>query len=40
MDWRIGRRTSRETGTPAGLPYLTGLISFYEILAETGSESA
>ena len=23
MAWRIGRRTSQETGIPAGLPYLT-----------------
>ncbi|HYF07618.1 MAG TPA: hypothetical protein VD970_08350, partial [Acetobacteraceae bacterium] len=26
MGWRIGRRTSRETGIPAGLPYLTGYV--------------
>ena len=26
MGWRIGRRTSRETGIPAGLPYLTGFV--------------
>ena len=26
MGWRIGRRASRETGIPAGLPYLTGFV--------------
>ena len=26
MGWRITLRTSRETGIPAGLPYLTGLV--------------
>jgi hypothetical protein len=26
MGWSIGRRTSRETGIPAGLPYLTGFV--------------
>jgi hypothetical protein len=40
MGWRIDRRTSRESGIPAGLPYLTGLVCFYEILAETGPENA
>lgn len=32
--WRIGRRTSRETGIPAGLPYLTGFANHFAILAE------
>lgn len=26
MNWTIGRRTSRETGIPAGVPYLTGFV--------------
>jgi len=26
MGWRISRRTSREAGIPAGLPYLTGFV--------------
>ena len=26
MGWTIGRRTSRETGIPPGLPYLTGYV--------------
>jgi len=26
MSWRIGNRTSRETGIPEGLPYLTALV--------------
>jgi hypothetical protein len=34
MGWRIGRRTSRETGIPQGLPYLTGFVTDCEILAE------
>jgi len=33
MGWTIGRRTSRETGIPAGLPYLTGFVTHFEILA-------
>ena len=33
MGWRIDRRTSRETGIPAGLPYLTGFVTHHEILA-------
>lgn len=35
MDWRIDRRTSRDTGIPAGLPYLTGFAAHFEILAES-----
>jgi hypothetical protein len=27
MSWRIGRATSRETGIPAGLPYLVGYVT-------------
>lgn len=34
MTWTIDRRTSRETGIPHGLPYLTGFVTHYEILAE------
>ena len=34
MGWTIGRRTSRETGIPQGLPYLTGFATDCEILAE------
>ncbi|MBS7790295.1 hypothetical protein KTR66_09825 [Roseococcus sp. SDR] len=26
MGWKINQRTSRETGIPAGLPYLTGFV--------------
>jgi hypothetical protein len=40
MDWRIGGQTSRETGIPVGLPYLTGLVTHYEFLADMGRESA
>ena len=34
MRWRINRRTSRETGIPKGLPYLTGFANHYAIMAE------
>jgi hypothetical protein len=34
MGWRIDRRTARETGIPAGLPYLTGFVAHHGILAE------
>ncbi|MBI3674076.1 MAG: hypothetical protein HY245_11815 [Rhizobiales bacterium] len=34
MGWRIGRKTHRETGIPVGLPYLTGFVTHFEILAE------
>jgi hypothetical protein len=34
MDWRIGRRTERETGIPRDLPYLTGFVTQMEILAD------
>ena len=26
MDWKIGRITSRETGIPRGMPYLSGFV--------------
>jgi hypothetical protein len=38
MGWRITRRTSRETGIPAGLPYLTGLVMNEAITAEFEEE--
>ena len=34
MGWRIDRKTSRETGIPNGLPYLTGLANHFAIMAE------
>ncbi len=34
MGWTITRRTSRETGIPAGLPYLTGFVANAEIEAD------
>jgi hypothetical protein len=34
MGWRIDRRTARETGIPAGLPYLTGFVEQARIMAE------
>ena len=38
MGWRIGRRTSRETGIPAGLPYLTGFVISEGIAAEAARD--
>ena len=32
--WRIDRNTSRETGIPRGLPYLTGLANHFAIMAK------
>ena len=32
--WRIGRRTARDDGVPAGLPHLTGWIGHFQILDE------
>lgn len=34
MGWTINRRTEGETGIPRGLPYLTGFVAHFEILAE------
>lgn len=34
MGWTISRTTSRETGIPKGLPYLTGFVTHLEIQAE------
>ena len=33
--WRISRRTFRDEGIPAGLPYLTGWVAHFGILGET-----
>src|SRR5690606_33487780 len=33
--WRIDRKLSRQTGIPHGLPYLTGLVTHFAIMAET-----
>jgi hypothetical protein len=32
--WRIGRQTSRDEGIPRGLPYLTGWVTHFGVLAE------
>lgn len=32
--WRIDRQTSRTEGIPAGLPYLTGWVQHFAILAD------
>lgn len=34
MTWTIGRRLSRDSGIPEGLPYLIGFVTQFEILAE------
>jgi len=34
MGWRIDRKTSRETGIPRWLRYLTGFANHYTIIAE------
>ena len=34
MGWTIGRATSRETGIPQGLPYLTGYVMHAAIEAD------
>jgi hypothetical protein len=31
MTWKIGRRTTRDTGIPRGLPYLTGFVLHCEM---------
>jgi hypothetical protein len=33
LDWRISRKTEREDGIPAGLPYLTGWVQHFAIAA-------
>jgi hypothetical protein len=35
MGWRIDRKTSRDEGIPVGLPYLTGWVIRFQLLAET-----
>ena len=35
--WRIGRRISRDEGIPAGLPYLTGWVTHFQILDEASA---
>jgi hypothetical protein len=35
MGWKIDRATAREYGIPKGLPYLTGFVGLYEIMAES-----
>ena len=35
MDWKIGRITSRETGIPKGLPYLTGFVIQAQIIEDS-----
>ena len=34
MGWRIDRKTSRDEGIPRGLPYLTGFVTHFAIMAE------
>jgi len=38
MGWTIGRRLSRLTGIPAGLPYLTGYVISEGIAAEAAHD--
>jgi hypothetical protein len=38
MAWTISRRTSRETGIPVGLPYLTGFVIQEGIAAEAARD--
>jgi hypothetical protein len=33
QDWRISRQTEREEGIPAGLPYLTGWVQHFAVIA-------
>ena len=33
QDWRISRRTQRDEGIPAGLPYLTGWVQHFAVTA-------
>ena len=34
MGWKIDRTTARDHGIPKGLPYLTGFVGLYEIMAD------
>lgn len=36
--WRIDRQTSRDTGIPLGLPYMTGWVAHFQILDEIDAE--
>jgi hypothetical protein len=33
QDWRISRKTEREDGIPAGLPYLSGWVQHFSVAA-------
>lgn len=35
MDWKIGRITTRETGIPRGMPYLTGFVIHAQLIEES-----
>lgn len=37
MAWTISRRSARETGIPHGLPYLTGFITHFEVMADAAA---
>lgn len=39
MGWTIDRRTARETGIPHGLPYLMGLATHFQILADADDDA-
>lgn len=39
MGWTIDRRTAREYGIPHGLPYLMGLATHFQILAEADDDA-
>ena len=34
QDWRINRQTERDDGIPAGLPYLTGWVQHFAVIAK------
>jgi len=34
MAWTVSRSIERDTGIPRGLPYLTGFVTHFEIMAE------
>lgn len=40
MGWTIDRRMAREHGIPHGLPYLMGLATHFQILAEAEDDGA
>lgn len=37
MAWRIGRRTRKQYGIPAGVPYLTGFVVHSAVLEDCGA---